>query len=383
MKQHWSLDPEVTFLNHGSFGACPRRVLAFQSEIRAEMERGPVAFMLRKLPQRLEAVRAELAEFVGALPKDLVFGSNATAGVNAVVRSLRLAQGDEILTTNHAYGPCQSALDFVASRAGAKVVVADVPFPIESPDQVLESVLAAATSRTRLALVDHVTSTTGLVYPIAALVEQLQNRGVQVLVDGAHAPGMVPLDLEELQPDYYTANLHKWVCAPKGAGMLWVHPRHQQDVFPLVISQGYGLPEATRFQAMFDWPGTFDPSAWLSVGEALRVLAEVGGGWPAIRAHNTALALKGREILCHALNIESPAPVAMVGALASIPLPPGSEGCALALHKELVNAGFEVPVFPWGGAKGRVLRVSAQLYNEPAEYERLAVTLQPLLAVGR
>jgi isopenicillin-N epimerase len=378
MKEHWTLDAGVTFLNHGSFGACPGRVLAFQNEIRAELERGPVDFMMRKLPLRLAAVRAELAQFVGAQPADLVFGANATAGVNAVVRALSFKPGDEIVTTNHTYGPCRLALDFVAKQSGARVVVAEVPFPLLGPEQVTEALLAVTTSRTRLALVDHVTSATGLVFPIDDIVQRLQYRGVEVLVDGAHAPGMVPVNLKALQPDYYTANLHKWVCAPKGAGMLWVHPRHQQAIFPLVISQGYGLPEGARFQPMFDWQGTNDPSAWLSVGEALRTLGELGGGWPALRARNRALTLEARGILCETLGIAAPCPASMVGSLASVPLPAGGKHSAAQLYEALLAAKFEVPVFPWG-TDGKILRVSAQLYNERNDYERLADTLRGLL----
>jgi isopenicillin-N epimerase len=378
MKQHWGLLPDVTFLNHGSFGACPKRVLAYQAALREEMESGPVDFMMRKLPPRLTQVRTQLAEFLGAKATDVVFGTNATAGVSAVTRSLHFAPGDELLTTNHAYGPCRFGLDFVARERGARVVVAEVPFPLRSADEVTAAVLSAVTPRTRFALIDHVTSATGLIFPVQQIVTELQARGVQVMIDGAHAPGMVDVNLEELGADYYAANLHKWLCAPKGAGMLWVPARHQAQVFPLVVGLGYGMPGGPNFQAMFDWPGTFDPSAWLSVGKALEVMAELGGGWRVIRERNAALAREAREILCDALKIDAPAPASMLGSLASVPLPPAPPGAA-SLYHALLAAGFEVPVAEFPAPPARVLRISAQLYNERAEYERLAVELVRLL----
>jgi isopenicillin-N epimerase len=213
----WRLDPGITFLNHGSFGACPEPVLRVQAELRAEMEREPVRFLSReRLESRLDAARAALGAFVGADPEDLVFVPNATTGVNTVVRSLRFADGDELLTTNHLYNACRNALEFVAGESGARVVVAAVPFPLAGDDPVMQAVLGAVTPRTRLAVLDHVTSPTALVLPLADLVRELAARGVDTLVDGAHAPGMVPLDLRAVGAAYYVGNGHKWALRAQG-----------------------------------------------------------------------------------------------------------------------------------------------------------------------
>jgi isopenicillin-N epimerase len=387
----WTLDPAITFLNHGSFGACPKPVLEEQARLRAELEREPVRFMIRELEPMLDAARATLAEFLGAEPASLAFVPNATTGVNTVLRSLKLAAGDELLVTDHEYNACRNALDFVAAQAGARVVVAKVPFPLSDPEQVVAAVLASVTPRTRLLLVDHVTSQTGLVLPVARLVQELAARGVDTLVDGAHAPGMIDLDLRALGAAYYTGNLHKWVCAPKGAAFLSVRADKRASVRPAIISHGANSPrtDRERYQIELDWTGTHDPTAVLSVPKALETMGGLlPGGWPALREHNQKKVLRGRQILCDALGVAEPAPASMIGSLASIELPAASPDATSKPYVVAIDAlqdalffehQIEVPVIPWPKWPARLIRISAQFYNEESQYERLAVALSILL----
>lgn len=387
----WTLDPAVTFLNHGSFGACPAAVLEAQRRLVERMEREPVRFLSRELEGLLDAARTELGAFVGAPADDLAFVPNATSGVNAVLRSLAFRGGEEILATDHGYNACRNAVEAVAARSGAGVVVAPVPFPIASADEVVGAVLATATPRTRLAVLDHVTSPTGLVFPIARLVAELAARGIDTLVDGAHAPGMLPLDLGALGAAYYTGNGHKWLCAPKGAAFLYVRPDKQAAIRPLTISHGANSPRAdrSRFRLEFDWTGTDDPTAYLCVPEAIRYLGSLlPGGWPEVMARNHARACAARRLLCETLGVAPPSPEAMLGALASVPLPAGTvrPSARSPRRDPLQDALFErfaieVPVMTWPEAPRRLIRVSAQLYNTQAEYERLAAALPGLLAV--
>jgi isopenicillin-N epimerase len=382
----WPLDPKITFLNHGSFGSCPRVVLDFQREIRDRLERHPVQFLARDLESLLDDARFELARFMGAEARDLVFVQNATAGVNTVLRSLEFESGDELLVTDQEYNACRNALEFVAARARARVVVCPLPFPLQSPDEVVAAVLAKVTPRTRLALIDHVTSQTGLVLPIERLATALRERGVELLVDGAHAPGMVSLDLPRLGAAYYTGNCHKWVCAPKSAAFLHVRRDRQSAIRPLVISHGANSPrrDRSRFQIEFAWVGTTDPTAILSVPAALRFMQSVlPGGWEEARSRNRGLALAARQVLCSALAVAPPAPGEMIGSLASIPLPDGVSEAPPAgplyldpLQDRLrLEHGIEVPVIPWPAPPRRLLRVSAQLYNSLPQYEFLAQAL--------
>jgi len=382
----WSLDPAVAHLNHGSFGACPTAVLEKQAELRARLEREPTDFLVRDAPRLNAEARAALGQFVGADPDDLAFVPNATTGVNAVVRSLELAPGDELLTTDHAYGACKKTLDYVASRTGARVVVASVPFPLRDPEEVVSPVLACVTSRTRLAMLDHVTSPTALVFPIERLVAELAARGVDTLVDGAHALGMLPLHLSRLGAAYYTGNAHKWLCAPKGAAFLHVRRDRQKGIHPVTISHGYAGGEP-RFRDEFDWTGTTDPTPALTIPECIRYMGGLlPGGWPELMAANNGLALKAREILCAALGVAAPAPESMVGSMAAVILPKAAPGSPAArLDREQLAdwtraRGVEPWFFSWPPPDGgKLVRVSAQLYNSEEEYVRLASLLAEAL----
>ncbi|MEO5939421.1 MAG: aminotransferase class V-fold PLP-dependent enzyme [Candidatus Limnocylindrales bacterium] len=414
---HWVLEPALTFLNHGSFGACPRAVLDAQASWRDRLEAQPVQFLARDLPGLLAGARRDLGAFVGADPDDLAFVTNATGAVNAVVRSLRFKPGDELLTNNHEYNATINVLRHVAERDGARVVVAPIPFPAPSEDGIVAAILGAATERTKLALVSHVTSTTALVFPIARIVAALAERGIETLVDGAHAPGMLPLDLDRIGAAWYTGNLHKWVCAPKGSGFL--HARHdrQPGIRPNTISHGANAdvggtgggagvaPGAlpTRYRAEFDWQGTLDPTAWLAVSEALRFVSGlVPGGWPAVMARNHELTLRAQARLRTVAGMEATAPAAegMLGSMVALALPAtgplaagggGSspldtdplQGRILAEHR------IEVPIYAWpvpaaGSAAParRLIRVSSALHNGPDDVDRLVAALGAIVADG-
>lgn len=382
----WFLDPDITFLSHGAFGACPRRVLECQNEWRERLERQPLQFLVRELEPQLDTARTALAQFAGAKADDVVFVSNATSGVNTVLRSLDLQPGDELLVTDFAYNACRNALNFAAAQAGARVVVANIPFPFRSEEEIVSAILEHVTSRTCLAMIDHVTSQTGTVMPIKRIVDELKRGGVETLVDGAHAPGMVALNLNELGAAYYTGNCHKWICAPKGAAFLHVRPDKQRLIRPLTISHGANSArqDRSRFLIEFAWPGTWDPSACLSVPEAIRFIgSRLPGGWPEIMARNRALALAARKILCTALGLDSPCPDEFIGSLAAIPLP---DAGPLALPRLPLNEyplqdalrerhKIEVPIISWPAPPKRLLRISAQLYNSLPQFERLAAAL--------
>jgi isopenicillin-N epimerase len=330
-----------------------------------------------------------LAAFVGAKADDLVFVPDATFGVNTVLRALRFKPGDELLVTDHEYNACRNALNCVARDSGARVVVMPIPFPLSSSDEVVEAVLRGVTRRTRLALLDHATSSTGLVLPMRKLVRELAALGVETLVDGAHGPGMLPLNLRKLGAAFYTGNCHKWLCAPKGAAFLHVRSDLQPHIRPLVISHGANSPrtDRSRFLIEFGWMGTDDFSAWLCVPEALRCIGGLlPGAWPDVMQRNRELALAARRHLCNALDIAPPAPEDMIGAMASIPLPDGKgSGRYAILHgldelREQLRDEFqiEVPVFPWPAPPKRLLRVSAQLYNALPDYVKLAEAVKRL-----
>jgi isopenicillin-N epimerase len=375
----WCLDPSVLYLNHGSFGACPAPVMAVQSALRLELEREPVDFLVASLPARLNSAREWLASFLGAAPADLVFLPNATAGVNTVLRSLSLEPEDELLVTTQTYGACRKTVDFVAERTGSRVVAVDLPFPCRDDEQIVAAVLKGVSPRTRLALLDHVTSSTAMILPLGRLVGELRERGVDALVDGAHAPGMVPLNLAQLGAAYYTGNAHKWLCAPKGAAFLHVRSDRQAGLHPNAISHGY----MSGFHAEFDWTGTFDPTPWLCIPESLRFIGGLlPAGWPQVMAANRALALRARTLLLESTGGDAPCPEPMIGSMASIPLPPAAVGSpAHRLDSEGLHSWFrERGIETWLSPHPRpLLRVSAQLYNDFAQFQELARRLEEAL----
>ena len=384
LAKHWLLDEQCVFLNHGSFGATPVAVRKEQQRWQDLLEDEPVRFYEDLAMGFMEQARGALATMLECDPDDLALVENATTGVNTVLRSLVFEQGDEILVPDHAYQACRNAIDFVAERWGAKVVTVNIPFPIEGPQVAIDAIMAGLSDRTVLAMIDTVTSPTGLRMPFEELVELLESRGVSVLLDAAHGIGMVPLHLDTLGASYTTSNCHKWLCAPKGSAFLHVRKDHQMKIHPLTISHGMTFPlgDTTRFRHEFDWTGTRDISAWCSLPETIAFMSNmVEGGWDAIMQHNHDLAMQGRRILCDRLGLVAPCPESMIACIATLILPPGSSG-GIPLHEPdplhsvlQEKYGIQVPVWSWNSPKGRYFRISAQLYNHVDEYHYLAEAL--------
>jgi isopenicillin-N epimerase len=370
----WTLDRSLAYLNHGGFGASPAVVLAEQQSWRAALERNPAGFLVAELPELLAAVRARLADFLLADPAGLVFTDNATTGAQTVIAQAAFAPaglepGDELLTTDHCYPAVLGQLRRTARAAGATVRIAPVPLPPPSPAAVADAVTAELSGRTRLVVVDHVASVSGLIFPVAEIVARCRRLGVPVLIDGAHATGMLPVDLTGLNPDFWVGNLHKWVCAPKAAAVLYASPQWRDTLRPLVASHRF----ADGYQPAFDWTGTRDPSALLAVPAALDFFARAG--WDAVRQHNSDLAESGAELIAARLGTVTPRGPGLTAAMRLIQLPrPLAEADARALERRLLGQyRIVVPVTNHGGWQW--LRVSAQLYNTPADYERLAAAI--------
>jgi isopenicillin-N epimerase len=377
----WVLDPSLHHLNHGSFGAVPRPVLAAQDAWRVQFERDPVGFVDRDLVPALDQVRDVWAGLLGADPTGTVMLRNTTTGVTTVLDAVArtLPPGSQVVLTDHAYNSTRVAVDVVASRYGLTPVTVRLPFPVVSPADVSSRVVDAVGPRTGLVVLDLVTSPTALRLPVEEIVAAVGD--VPVLVDAAHGPGMVDMTTDSLRgAAFVVANGHKWLCAPRGSAAMVVREDWRDRLRPLVVSHGWEerfAPGRPRLHATFDWTGTDDVTPWLAVPAALEAVAGLHrDGWPGVREANRSLARYARDRLCEALGIEAPAPDTMLGAMAAVPLPGESSGMLDPLAAELREHGFVVAAF--GGAR-RVLRVSAHVYNEPTEYDALATLLPRLL----
>jgi len=371
IRHEWLLEAGMDFLNHGSFGATTRRTLAAQDRWRLQVERQPLRFFLEVLPEALREAADALGRLIGSDGVDLAFVDNATSGANAVLRSFPFEPGDEILTTDHGYGAVARTIDYVARRSGAKGVTVEIPFPPSEADEIVERVASAITDRTRMVVLDHITSATALILPIERLVALCRERGVPVLVDGAHAPGMVDLNLGRIGADWYTGNCHKWLCSAKGCAFLWSNPESEvarRDLHPPVIS--HFLDE--DWPAEFDFVGTRDYTPFLSLTAALDFHQELGPS--RVRAYNHNLVMEAGARLCDSWGLESVVPEAMTGSILTLPIPQQLTGTledAFDLRKNVWDRHrIEVPFVPFG--EKMWLRISAQVYNEPADYEALA-----------
>jgi isopenicillin-N epimerase len=384
LRHSWQLHPEIDFLNHGSFGACPTVVLQAQRAWQDALELEPLRFLApeRELEPKLDVVREKISQLVKAESQNIAFVRNATDGVNAVLRSFPFQPTDEVLITDHGYNACNNAAQYAASQSRATVSVAHVPFPLSNPDEVVAAIEKSLTPRTKLLLIDHVTSYSGMVLPLDRIIEVAHRNGTRVLVDGAHAPGMIPLDLESLRPDYYTANHHKWLCGPKVSGFLYVNPQWQSEVRPTVISHAANRsrPSRTKFIAEFDWAGTFDPSPLLAMTTAIEFLERLlPTGFVGHLAANRSLALQARQLLCDSLEVAPLTPTSMIGSLVTLPLPLTSKAFKAGdrLQSYLYERHrIEVPCFPAPDHSKRYVRISCQAYNDITQYERLAFALK-------
>lgn len=379
LKELFLLDPDVVFLNHGSFGATPRPVFAAYQAWQRRLERQPVAFLLDELPGHLAAARRELGAFLNAGRDDVVYVPNATFGVNVVARSLDLGPGDEVLATGHEYGACHNVWAFLGRKRGFTYVRQPLSFPPASAEAMLEELWQGVGPRTRVIFVSHITSPTALRLPVAAICARAREAGILTVVDGAHAPGQIPLDLQVVGADFYTGNAHKWLCAPKGAAFLYARPERQRLIEPLVVGWGWGEGRSFTFGSDYldylQWLGTNDLSAYLTVPEAIRFQEE--HDWPAVRR-------RCHELLAHALEgvgeLTGLAPLypddAHYVQMAVAPLPQLKDPAAF---KEEVYRSFrvEIPCIEWQGR--HMIRISVQGYNLDGDIEVLLRALRQLL----
>ncbi len=372
----WALDPELAYLNHGGFGAAPASVLAEQQAWRDALERNPHGFLVRQLPDLMEDVRAKLAAFLGADPAGVVFLDNATAGMQTVISQLKLAAGDEVLTTDHAYVPVLTQLHRVAAATGAVVRVVSVPVTADGPTEVADLIMSHVTPRTRFVVIDHVASCSGMVFPVDQIVARCRPQGIGVVIDGAHAAGQLPVDLDGLGADFWVANLHKWVCAPKASAVLYAAPQRRDSLRPLVASHRFN----DGYQTAFDWTGTYDPSALLAATSALAFFEQAG--WSAVWEHNNDLARRGAELVAQRIGTSAPGGKGLNAAMRLIQLPePLEEADAREIERGLQDEyKVVVPITYHGGWQW--LRVSAQLYNTIDDYDRLASALIALGLAG-
>lgn len=388
LAQHFLLDPNVTFLNHGSFGACPRPVFEDYQRWQLQLERQPVAFLdsRRGLTANLNAARSAMAKEFGADADDIASVINATTGLNIVIQSLPLKEGDEILTTDHEYSALDKTWVYVARRSGAKIVVVDVPMPFVSSEAFEQALISGMTERTKVLFLSHITSPTALVFPLERLIAEARRRGIYSVIDGAHTPGHVPLDMNGLGADFYSGNCHKWLMAPKGSGFLHVRREHQALINPLVISHGWTADNKepgvrgpfgnSAFVDEVEMQGTRDPAAWLAVSAAIRFRAE-HDWWAVARqctdlAQETATRLGKRTGLAPLSSPEFSAPQ-----MVAMPIP----ACdPIAVHDRLIDEfGIEIPVFSW--KSHHIARLSCQGYNTREQMDHLLDSLSRILGL--
>ena len=391
----WDFRSDLVFLNHGSFGLAPQELLEWRFQLLREIERDPVSFLVDELPQRLHATRTSLSAFLGTDPQRLAFVPSTTYGLNEILQRLDLEavilpRGSEILMANHVYNATRNLVEFAASQRGWRLRVFDLPFPLINQAQIIDAFEEAWSDQTRLLIVDHIASPTSVVFPVEKLVALAHRRKALVVVDGAHAPGSIPLQLDQLQADAYVGNLHKWLCCPRGAAFLWVREPLQQTLRPLVISHGANavlIEGQSRFHQEHDWIGTSDPTPWLALPQSLTLLSKQGSEWSPMALE--VVSRRNRELLIQAqerLSKLFPAPglshELMGGWMTSVRLPLPHPADGVQLQQQLINRGFQVPVIPLPISTGNTLqflRVSSFIYNTIQDIDALIRELQALL----
>jgi isopenicillin-N epimerase len=377
MRDLFLLDPEIIFLNHGSFGACPRPVFEVYQSWQRELERQPVEFLGRRAATLLAEARAALADYVGAAADEVVYFPNPTTAINMAARNIRLQPGDEILTTDHEYGAMDRTWRFICKQTGAKYIRQAIPLPVTTPEAFVEAFWAGVTPRTRIIFISQITSPTALIFPVAEICRRArQVRSALTIVDGAHAPGQVPLNLRDLGCDLYTGACHKWLCAPKGAAFLYARREIQAWLDPLVVSWGYEseAPGNSQFIDYHEWQGTRDLAAFLSVPAAIQF--QVGHNWPAVRQRCHALALQTRQRIDALTGLPPICPDDWLGQFfaARLPVQTDLDSLKQRLYDE---RRIEAPMIHWNGQK--LIRVSFQGYNTQADADALLLALEQLL----
>jgi isopenicillin-N epimerase len=373
-RSRFLLDPAVAYLNHGAFGAVPAAVLDAQAVWQRRIEANPTRFMREDLPSLLRARAARAAARFGGRGEDWVFVGNTTEGVNAVAQSLVLAPGDRVVTTEQVYNAVRQTLRHHCARSGASYLEVALPPPLDDPAQVVAAIAAAQDDRTRLVVLDHITSATATVMPVAEVAALCRARGVPILIDGAHAPGQIGLDVPALSVDWYVGNAHKWLFSARGTALLWCAPARQDALHPTVLSHGYGQ----GYVAEFDWTGTRDASTWLTLDAGMDCHDALGG--PALIARNHAANLDWADRLARSWRATPSVPAAMRAAMTSLRLPApfrGDAAAALALRHRL-SSEFRIETPVWSMAGALWLRISAQAYVDPTDIDRLDAAIRQL-----
>jgi isopenicillin-N epimerase len=387
--KHWCLNDKIVFLNHGSFGACPEPVLRRRESLLRLIESDPMEFLLGEYPPLLASVLKKLSEFTGAEPESLVFVENATSGINSILKNIPLKPGDEILVSDQEYFSSRNSLSVNAALKGASVRQIRLPFPVASEDEIVRAIADSVTHSVKYVLIDHIVSSTGMILPLKKIIDHLSGLGISTIVDGAHGPGQIPLNLKNLGCLAYVGNCHKWLCAPRSSAILYVNPMFQEGFLPLAISH---MPREFRtdlsdFQVYFMWNGTPDPTPALCAADSIDFIQSLHSeGWSGVMKSNRQKALNARRAICSALEVEPPCPDSMVGSMAAIPLAEPSSSSARSpdwmdpLQKWLKQEKrIVVPVTEISESSSRMIRISAQLYNSPEQYLYLAHSLAEYL----